>query len=140
MEIRYATESDLHRIAEMTRALTLHLGAFEWTVGNHLKHIRRRFSNSKYVHLVAVEDRKAIGFTGAKLESARTAYMMKGYVEPSYRRNGVMRQMESKLVEILRERGVSTINLLVDSNNREGKSTWVALGYETIRETMQKQI
>ncbi len=140
MEIRYATENDLRRIAEMTRDLTLHLGAFEWTVENHLRHIRRRFSTSRYIHLVAVEDGKIIGFTGAELKSARTAYMMKGYVEPAYRRNGVMRQMEGKLVEILRERGVSTIDLLVDSKNQEGKSTWVALGYVTIRETMRKQI
>ena len=140
MKIRHATEGDLSRIAEMTRSLTLHLGAFEWTVENHLKHVKRRFSNSRYVHLVAVEDDQIIGFTGAELKSKLTAYMMKGYVEPSYRRRGVMRQMEDKLVEILRERGVSTLELKVDSNNREGKSTWVALGYETIRETMRKQI
>jgi ribosomal protein S18 acetylase RimI-like enzyme len=124
----------------MTRALTLHLGAFEWTVENHLRHVKRRFSNPRYIHLVAAEDDKIIGFTGAELKSKRTAYMMKGYVEPTYRRRGVMRQMEGKLVEILRERGVSRIDLKVDSNNQEGKSTWVALGYETIRETMRKQI
>lgn len=140
MEIRYATEGDLFRIAEMTRALTLHLGAFEWTVENHLRHVKRRFSNPKYIHLVATEDDKIIGFTGAELKSKRTAYMMKGYVEPIYRRRGIMRQMEGKLVEILRERGVSKIDLKVDSNNHEGKSTWVSLGYETIRETMRKQI
>jgi GNAT superfamily N-acetyltransferase len=112
MEIRYATEGDLYRIAEMTRALTLHLGAIEWSVENHLKHVTRRFSNPRYVHLVAVEDDKAIGFTGAELKSRRTAYMLKGYVEPEYRRRGVMRQLEGKLVEILRERGVSKIDLI----------------------------
>lgn len=140
MEIRSAAEADLYRIAEMTRGLALHLGAFEWTVENHLKHVRRRFSNPRYVHLVAVEDGGIIGFTGAELKSKRTAYMMKGYVEPAYRRRGVMCQMEDKLVEILREQGVSKIDLKVDSKNLEGKSTWSALGYETIRETMRKRI
>ena len=48
--------------------------------------------------------------------------------------------MEGRLVEVLRERGVSKIDLLVDSNNPEGKATWQALGYRTIRETMRKQI
>jgi ribosomal protein S18 acetylase RimI-like enzyme len=140
VEIRFAIKDDLYRIAEMTRDLTLHMGAFEWTVENHLKHVKRRFSNPRYIHLVAVKDGEIIGFTGAELKSKRTAYMMKGYVDSSYRRKGVMRQIEIKLIEILREKGVSKIGLKADSNNKEGKSTWIALGYTTIRETMQKQI
>ena len=138
--IRFATEDDLYRIAVMTRALTLHLGAFEWTVENHLKHVKRRFSNQRYIHLVATQGRRVIGFLGAELRSKRSAYMMKGYVEPSYRKHGVMRQMEGKLIEILREKGLSQIDLIVDSTNQEGKSTWTALGYETVRETMRKNI
>lgn len=89
---------------------------------------------------MAAEGDKIVGFTGAELKSKRTAYMLKGYVEPSYRRRGIMRQLEGKLAEILRESGVSTIDLKVDSHNREGKSTWVALGYETVHETMRKRI
>ena len=138
--IRFATKDDLYRIAEMTRDLTLHLGAFEWTVENHLKHVKRRFSNQRYTHLVAAKGNTIIGFTGAELKSKCSAYMLKGYVEPSYRKQGVMRQMESKLIAILREKGVSKIDLKVDSKNQEGKSTWIALGYETIRETMRKKI
>jgi len=140
MEIRFAREDDLYRIAEMTRDLTRHMGAFEWTVENHLRHVKRRFSNTRYVYLAAIEDEEIVGFTGAELRSKRTAYMMKGYVEPSYRRNGIMRQMEGKLIKILQEKGASKIDLLVDSNNQEGKSTWIALGYKTMMETMRKQI
>ena len=140
MEIRFAVKDDLYRIAEMTRDLTLHMGAFEWTAENHLRHITRRFSGSRYIYLVAVEDGEIVGFTGAELKSKRTAYMMKGYVEPSHRRKGIMCRLEGELVEILREKGVAKIDLLVDSNNGEGKSTWTALGYKTVRETMRKQI
>jgi ribosomal protein S18 acetylase RimI-like enzyme len=140
MEIRSATKNDFYRIAEMTRDLTLHMGSFEWTVENHLKHVKRRFSNPAYIHLVAFIDDKIIGFTGAELKSKYTAYMLKGYVEPSFRRKGVMRKMEARLIEILKEKGVIKVDLKVDSNNREGKSTWTALGYKTIRETMRKQI
>ena len=39
MEVLFAAEGDLLRIAEMTRALTIHHGAFEWTVESHLKHV-----------------------------------------------------------------------------------------------------
>jgi ribosomal protein S18 acetylase RimI-like enzyme len=140
VEVRFATSKDLYRIAEMTRALTIHLSAFEWTVNNHLKHVKRRFSNPRYTHIVAVKDNKIIGFTGAELKSTRTAYMMKGYVEPHHRKKGVMRLMEDMLVKTLKKKGVKKIDLRVDSKNKEGKNTWVALGYKTIREIMRKQI
>jgi ribosomal protein S18 acetylase RimI-like enzyme len=140
LKIRYATKNDLYRIAEMTRDLTLHMGAFEWKVENHLKHVKRRFSKSRYIHLVAAHNKEIIGFTGAELQSTRTAYMLKGFVEPEYRKSGVMRLMEAELIKILKEKGVRKIYLKVDSDNKEGKSTWVALGYKTIRETMRKEI
>ena len=140
VEVRLANKRELFRIAEMTRALTLHLGAFKWTVENHLKHVVRRFSNPRYTYLVAVKNNKIIGFTGAELKSTLTAYMMKGYVEPQHRKQGVMRYMEDILVKILKKKGIHKINLRVDSNNKEGKNTWVALGYKTIKEIMSKQI
>jgi GNAT superfamily N-acetyltransferase len=140
VKIRLVAEDDLYRIAEMTRDLTRHVGAFEWKVENHLRHVKRRFANPRYIHLVAVEDEEAVGFTGAELKSKRAAYLMKGYVEPIHRRKGVMHRLEGKLVEILREKGISKIDLKVHSSNHEGKASWIALGYETIRETMRKQI
>jgi ribosomal protein S18 acetylase RimI-like enzyme len=140
VEIRLATEGDLYRIAQMTRDLTRHLGAFVWRVESHLRHVKRRFANRRYIYLVAVEDEEVVGFTGAELKSSRTAYLMKGYVEPSHRRRGVMRQLEGALIEILREKGVSKVDLIVDTRNQEGRATWIALGYETTRETMRKQI
>jgi ribosomal protein S18 acetylase RimI-like enzyme len=140
MIIRFATKYDLIRIAEMTRALTVHLGGFKWSVENHLKHVKRRFSNPRYIHIVSEQDKEIIGFTGAELKTTKTAYMLKGFVELQYRRKNVMRKMEAKLIDYLKERGISKIDLIVYSNNIEGKKTWIALGYNTIRETMRKQI
>lgn len=140
MEVKYATEKDLYRIAEMTRALTVHLGAFEWSVENHYKHVKRRFENSRYIHLVALCNNKTIGFTGAEFKSKRTAYMLKGYVEPKFRKQGAMRLMEAKLIEILKEKGVNKIDLKVDASNENGVKTWSALGYKTISETRRKHI
>jgi GNAT superfamily N-acetyltransferase len=140
IKIRTATKADLYRIAEMTRDLTLHMGTFEWSVENHLKHVKRRFSKPRYFHLVAVLDNKIIGFTGAELKSTRTAYMMKGFVEPAYRKRGLMRLMEGELIDILKKIGVNKIDLKVDTSNKEGRNTWIALGYKTIRETMRKEI
>ena len=62
----------------MTGDLTLHMGAFEWTVESGLRHVKRRFANPKYIHLVAIIDDDVIDFTGVEMKSGRTAYMMKG--------------------------------------------------------------
>ena len=140
LEIRLAKKGDLYRIAEMTSDLTSHLGAFEWKVENHLKHIKRRYANPRYFYLVAIEDGKIVGFNGAELKSGNLAYLMKGYVEPTYRRKKIMRHLEDKLIKILHGKGISKIELKVHSRNQEGRATWIALGYETISETMRKQI
>ena len=81
-----------------------------------------------------------VGYTGAEPNSGRTAYKMKGYAEPEHRRRGIMRLIESKLIAILRERGMAPMHLLVDSSNREGKATWLARGCETVRQTMRKRL
>lgn len=140
VKVRFAIKDDLYRIAEMTRDLTRHIGAFEWKVESHLRHVKRRFANPRYMYLVAVEDEEIVGFTGGEQKSKHTAYLMKGYVERTHRRKGVMRRLEGKLIEILREKGISRVDLKVDSKNQEGKAMWIALGYETIRETMRKRI
>jgi ribosomal protein S18 acetylase RimI-like enzyme len=140
VKVRDATEEDLVRIAEMTRDLTLHHGAFQWSIENHLKHVKRRFSNPRYIHLVAEQDNRLIGFIGAEIKSGKTAYMLKGFVEPAFRRKGIMRQMENALEQILKQRGITKLDLKVNSSNIEGKSTWKALGFQTIQETMRKQI
>jgi ribosomal protein S18 acetylase RimI-like enzyme len=140
LEIQLAKKGDLYRIAEMTSDLTCHLGAFEWKVENHLKHIKRRYANSRYFYLVAIENGNIVGFSGAELKSGKLAYLMKGYVEPAYRRKKIMRHLEDKLIEILREKGISKIELKVHSRNKEGRAAWIALGYKTISETMRKEI
>lgn len=140
MEIRLAKENDLRRIAEMTKDLTVHLGAFEWSVENHLKHINRRFNNEKFIHIVAEIDNEVVAFTGAEIKSKHTAYMLKGYVETTFRKRGIMRRMETKLIELIKEKGINKLDLKVDPNNKEGLNTWTALGYKTISETRRKMI
>lgn len=140
IKIRSAITDDLLRIAEMTRDLTIHHGAFQWSVENHLKHVKRRFLNSRYIHLVALVNEKIVGFTGAELKSTRTAYMLKGFVEPNFRRKGIMCKLEKNLEKILKKRGITKLDLKVNSSNKEGKLTWSALGFKTIQETMRKQL
>ena len=90
--IRPEIIDDLLRIAEMTRDLTIHNGAFQWSVENHLKHVKRRYLNSRYIHIVALVNKRIVGFTGAELKSTRTAYILKGFVEPDFRRKGKVRK------------------------------------------------
>jgi ribosomal protein S18 acetylase RimI-like enzyme len=136
--IRSAKPDDLIRIAGMTKDLTVHHCAFQWSVQNHLKHVERRFSNSRYIHIVALVNERIIGFTGAELKSTKTAYMLKGFVEPDFRRKGIMCKLEKHLEKILKQRGITKLDLKVNSSNKE--LTWSALGFKTIQQTMRKQL
>jgi len=70
----------------------------------------------------------------------RSAYLARAYVVPSHRRQGVMRRLESTVVDFLRQRGFSTLDLAVVPNNEEGMAAWPALGYRSTKIVMTKQI
>ena len=69
-----------------------------------------------------------------------SACLARAYVVPSHRRQGVMRKLESIIVNFLRQRGFSTLDLTVVPYNREGMTTWPALGYKPNKIVMTKQI
>ena len=51
-----------------------------------------------------------------------------------------MKQFEALLLEFFKLHQVSFVELEVLSTNEVGKKTWTALGYQTFREYMRKQI
>lgn len=70
----------------------------------------------------------------------RSACLSRAYVIPSHRRQGTMRRLERIVVDFLRQRGFSTLDLTVVPYNEEGMATWPTLGYKPTKIVMTKQI
>ncbi len=51
-----------------------------------------------------------------------------------------MRKLEQTIVEFLRKRRITTLDLTVVPHNKEGMAAWPALGYKPTKIVMTKQI
>lgn len=141
MEFRLATKKDAQGIAEMYLELFRHV--YKTSGGNLqrlLKYVQRRLKRRNYFIFVASEDRRIVGTIAVQLHGRTVGSVDDAYVKPTFRRKGVMRGLENNAVQLLKGRGVSTIELSVRVDNEEGMGTWPALGYEPYKILMKKRI
>ncbi|MFX1476323.1 MAG: GNAT family N-acetyltransferase [Promethearchaeota archaeon] len=96
-------------------------------------------------HTVIISSRRrrgrAVGAAFVRLRrGGRSACLARAYTVPSHRRQGVMRRLEQAIVEFLRQRRITTLDLTVVPYNKEGMATWPALGYTPTKIVMTKTI
>ena len=97
---------------------------------------------------VALDDQTQIGFIGGQIQSnflpfsniSKVGYITGAYINQSYRRKGIMKLLEGRLLEFLKSKNIAYVDLNIISNNITGKTCWKRLGYETFREQMRKKI
>ena len=140
MIVRFGKDKDIPRIAEMIRGLYIHVenakkkGSRNWSLEKIKSHVCRRMHiPERYFYLVADNGASLTGMIECEYKSKYRVYLMKGYVEPAHRRQGIMRQMEMELVRFLAEKGIREITLKVYSDNCEGVRTWTAIGYDIVK-------
>ncbi len=144
MKIEHAAEQDIQSIAECWVALRVHQRERRSARPSPrvmLRQVKRNFERPHCHYFVAKEAEKVIGAVLVQLRKGeRSACLSRAYVVPSHRRQGIMRGLESVVVDFLRQRGFSTLDLAVVPFNKEGMSAWPALGYEPTKIVMTKQI
>nr|WP_281178956.1 GNAT family N-acetyltransferase [endosymbiont 'TC1' of Trimyema compressum] len=62
------------------------------------------------------------------------------YVNENYRGQGLMSQMEAKMIDYFRGLGLVYCELCIISKNQMARDCWEHLGYKTFREQMRKSI
>lgn len=67
-------------------------------------------------------------------------YISAAYVLPEYRGKGIMKKLESLLVEYFKKCGLKFIELNFISKNLLAKKNWECLGYEVFREQARKKL
>lgn len=100
------------------------------------------------ITFVAKEDGKVIAFISGEVRDCclpisrvrKVGYINGAFVLSGYRRQGIMKKLESMLLEYFKAQGLSYIELNVITNNLLGKRSWESLGYKTFREQMRKKI
>ena len=141
MDIHRAKPSDLPRLAAMYLDLFRHIKGSEASSLESMK----RYANKKYHQkhhfiFVAVDAGNIIGAVTVRMISKKRGHLLDAYVEPGFRRKGVMKKLEQRVIQFLRKRGATTVTLEVQASNSEGVQTWPALGYEIYEYSMKKEI
>jgi len=141
MEIRQAKNNDLTRLAEMYLALFRHIsGPKTSSLKAMNRYANRKLHQKHHFTFVAEENRELIGTITVRLMNKRRGHLIDAYVEPSFRRTGVLRNLENQVRTFLQKRKVTSITLEVQSDNVEGINSWKSLGYMTYEVSMKKDI
>ncbi len=112
------------------------------------KYLLESIGSPHAITFVAKENGKAIAFISGEVRDCclpisivrKVGYINGAFVLPGYRRLGVMKKLESMLLEYFKRQGLSYIELNVITGNLLGKRSWESLGYKTFREQMRKKI
>ena len=139
--IRPARESDKSAIwkifIEMIRnRITVKNPDRDWA----LRHIQGHLKHRNEIFLLAFVDNKPVGAILTRLASKKRAHVFGAYVEPPFRQKGVMQALGARLEQALYDRGISEIEIRVQSDNKIARTVLKALGFRALNVTYQKDL
>lgn len=70
----------------------------------------------------------------------KIGYISGAFVLEEYRKQGIMKKLETAISAFFKEKQVSYVELNVLTQNSAGKQSWEHLGFETFREQMRKRL
>lgn len=159
MEIRTATDSDLHELyghyCKFIRDMFDSTGDPYFVVRGDLptekiykRHLRQYIRGKDSRVLVAVENDMIAGFLACELtrcyfpvsEVRKIGYVSMAYVAPENRRGGMMTALENAAIEWFRDRGAEYAELNYLTANELAVKTWTNLGYEVFRVQARKKL
>jgi len=141
VEIRLATEEDLPVLAEMYLRLFRHIHRIGGvTLDEKRWYAREKMGAEDYFIFLAEVDGEAVGTIAVRLLGEGLGFVLDAWVEPEHRKRHVMTELEGGVVEFLREKGVSTVELKVRTDNEQGMNAWPKMGYGPFELIMRKKI
>jgi aminoglycoside 3-N-acetyltransferase len=87
---------------------------------------------------VARVDGRMVGVLVAFRFSPERGVLEQAYVDPNWRRRGILRELEIDATGYLREQGCRTVQVHVGARNVAARAAWRALGYEPSEEFLER--
>jgi len=91
------------------------------------------------IFLAAIGDRP-VGVAVAFRASADRGILEQAFVDPDFRRRGVLRELEIDASGFLREAGCRTVQVHVAAGNAIAREAWRALGYQPSEEFLERPL
>lgn len=112
------------------------------------KHLEEFINHPERKIYVAVEKAEVVGFIVGEIISCylpissiqKVGYISGAYTLPAYRGKGIMKKLESYIVEFFRQNKIvyAEVNFITD--NVIAKNFWKDMGYTTFREQARKKL
>jgi ribosomal protein S18 acetylase RimI-like enzyme len=143
MVIEPVTKNDIVRIADMYFDLYCHV--YKRPDSNRekdklIKYVKDRLGRKDYLIYKAIDHDMIVGTIASKSLNSRRGFITDAYVEPDFRRKGILKTLEEHVLNQFRNQGIKIVELNVRSDNVEGVSTWNALGYQLKKRVSGKKV
>ena len=123
MEFRTATPDDAEWILQFCHESGASMGATD-----DVEHVRRAVMNSAAVLMLAVAGEEVIGTLLGAFDGWR-GNMYRLAVRPSYRRQGIGRQLVREVEHVFAGWGVRRVTVLIEVDRPWAMDFWTAVGY-----------
>ena len=131
------TRAEKQHIPGVARLFDLYRQFYECDPDYELaeRFISQRMHNDESIIFVAVDDDgTAAGFTQlypsfCSVEAVKILILYDLYVDASYRKHGVGRQLMNRATDYARETGAARLDLLTHETNKPGQALYESLGY-----------
>ena len=90
--------------------------------------------------VVAETPDKLVGMLVARVASGQRGLIEHAFVDPGYRRHGILRELEIEASTYLRERGCSAVGFDLEADNHDAREAWAALGYAPTHESWKRSL
>lgn len=163
MDIRKITESDIDNVSELFIQQAIHIKnlndcycnnnayiKMEELHENFKKYLLELFINPDALVIVAEDNSQVIGFIIGVIVPCRVpsfiskvkkvGYIEEAHVITAYRRKGILRKMESMLLNFFKDKDIRYVELNYFTSNSIAKNSWEALGYRDYMEYARKLI
>ena len=163
IKIRTATSSDVEKICDLNRSLMEHHVRLDQDFydlkDNYTeifkKYIKKELKNkqnhknkgAQFKLYVATHEGKIIAYLAGGIKKNTPAYIEEkigylsdGYVEPHFRKLGIMKDLTKRFIRWLKSKKIKSIYLEAHHKNTQGLNAWKKLGFEEKVKKMVKKI
>lgn len=144
VEIRRAESSDFDTVLTLRRALRREERPDEEPIDAQLRSMtRRQLDAAGQVIFLAEQGGDAVGILRCALQApsdlvVRTAMLTTAYVDPAWRRRGIMGRLVDAAESWCAEHGVYDLRLRNAHDNAAANGAWEALGFRVVQVTRQR--
>jgi ribosomal protein S18 acetylase RimI-like enzyme len=154
MKIREAKIDDVHKIFNLIdKLMDYHLKLDDYykllssSEDIYKEYFENLIKSDNSLVLVVEDNGVIVGFLAGKIENRPPVFEVKrrGWIDSifvleDYRVQGIGKELTRKMLEWFKRRGISYVELSVDSRNEIGQEVWKTLGFKTWKKMMKIKI